>query len=49
MNSSAEVPKKKAYSTPSLKTYGSLTDMTASTGNMGKDDNVIKGKNHKTG
>jgi hypothetical protein len=49
MNSSAEVPKKKVYRTPSLKTYGSLTEMTASGGNMGQDDNATKAKLHKTG
>jgi hypothetical protein len=49
MNSPAEVSKKKVYRTPSLKTYGSLTDMTAATGNMGQNDNITKGKFHKTG
>jgi hypothetical protein len=49
MSSSPEVPKKKVYRAPSLKTYGSLTEMTASSGNMGQDDNVKKAKFHKTG
>jgi hypothetical protein len=49
MNSSPEVPKKKVYRTPSLKTYGSLTEMTASSGNMGQNDNVAKAKFHRTG
>jgi len=49
MNSSPDVPKKKAYSAPSLKTYGTLTDMTTSTSNMGQNDNLTKGQNHKTG
>lgn len=49
MNSSPEVAKKKVYRAPSLKAYGSLTEMTASSGNMGQDDNAIKAKTHKTG
>jgi len=49
MNSSADVPKKKLYRTPGLKTYGSLTDMTAATSNMGQIDNAKTGQNHKTG
>ncbi len=50
MNSSAKVAKKKVYSTPSLTTYGSLTHMTASTGNKGAIDNAPKGATtHRTG
>jgi hypothetical protein len=49
MNSSPEVAKKKVYRAPSLKTYGSLTEKTASTGNMGQNDNITKAKFHKTG
>jgi hypothetical protein len=49
MNSSVHVPKKKLYRSPVLKTYGSLTDMTAATSNMGSIDNAKTGTNHKTG
>ncbi len=49
MNSSAELPDKKVYRTPSLIRYGSLTEMTASTGTMGQPDNNTKGQFHKTG
>jgi hypothetical protein len=38
MSSSSEVPKKKVYCKPSLKAYGSLTEMTAAAKNKGQLD-----------
>jgi hypothetical protein len=48
MNSPAELPDKKAYRTPCLIRYGSLTEMTASTGTMSQSDNNTKAQFHKT-
>jgi hypothetical protein len=49
MKSSAELPDKKVYRKPTLIRYGSLTEMTTSTGTMGRADNNTKGQFHKTG
>jgi hypothetical protein len=48
MNSSPEAAKKKVYGTPSLKTYGSLTEMTAASGKLGHLDGGTKKNKNKT-
>jgi len=49
MSSSAEVPKKKVYCSPRLKTYGSLTEMTAASGKKAQSDGGIKKNMTATG
>lgn len=39
---------KQDYSSPKLLTYGNLSELTKSTGNMGSNDGPGTGKNHKT-
>ena len=43
MSSSPEAPKKKVYCRPSLKAYGSLTEMTSAMMNKGQLDGQSKG------
>jgi hypothetical protein len=48
MNTSSELPKKKAYQTPNLFNYGNLTGVTAGSPNMSSAKDGGSGSTQKT-